>query len=155
MSSHVGTLALPGKYDWTCASFGPPESTTQTANNSVQPFLYSSLQILYNGRPFPPKLSPHMGDLDTPSNTWFLGPKRHLDWFSLFCTDDRRVFLYFTMWRHYPLKIAPSHRGSRPPSNTWFPGPTPVLNPNGILTGSAIFAGLTSVTDWQTTVLGG
>jgi len=29
-----------------------------------------------------------------------------------------------------------------------------VLNPNGISTGSAIFAGLTSVTDRQTTLLG-
>jgi len=27
------------KYDWTCASFSSPESTTQTANRSVQPFL--------------------------------------------------------------------------------------------------------------------
>ena len=34
-----------------------------------------------------------------------------------------------------------------PPSNTWFSGPTRVLNPNGISIGSAVFAGLTSVTD--------
>jgi len=33
-----GTLAQPGEYDWTYAFFGPPESTTQTANRSVQPF---------------------------------------------------------------------------------------------------------------------
>jgi len=37
--------------------------------------------------------------------------------------------------------------GSGPPSNTWFPGPTKVLNPSSISIGSAIFAGLTSVTD--------
>jgi len=43
--------------------------------------------------------------------------------------------------------------GSGPPCNTWFPGPTRVLNPNGILIGSAIFAGLTSVTERQTTLL--
>jgi len=36
--SHEGTLAPPGEYDWTCASFGPLVSTTQTANGSVQPF---------------------------------------------------------------------------------------------------------------------
>jgi len=36
------------------------------------------------------------------------------------------------------------------PSNTWFPGPTRVLNPNGISIGSAVFAGLTSVTDRPT-----
>ena len=36
------------------------------------------------------------------------------------------------------------------PSNTWFLGPTLVLNPNGISIGSAVFAGLTSLTDRQT-----
>ena len=46
-----------------------------------------------------------------------------------------------------PLKIAASHGGSGPPSNTWLLGPTRVLNPNGISIGSAVFAGLTSVTD--------
>jgi len=73
MPSHVGTLAPPGKYDWTCASFGPPESTTQTANQSVQPFLHSSQQkvpILCNGQPFPKKLPRLMWA----SNSWFLGP---------------------------------------------------------------------------------
>jgi len=39
------------------------------------------------------------------------------------------------------------------PSYTWFPGPTQVFNPNGISIGSAVFAGLTSVTDRQTMVL--
>jgi len=34
--------------------------------------------------------------------------------------------------------------GAGPQSNTWFPRPTRVLNPNGISTGSAVFAGLTS-----------
>ena len=33
-------------------------------------------------------------------------------------------------------------------------GPIRVLNPNGISIGSAVFAGLTSVTDRQTTLLG-
>ena len=78
-------------------------------------------------------------------------PKRHLDRFSCFCTDDRRVSPYFTMG--CPFKISPSHWGSEPLSNTWFLGPTQVLNPNGISIGSAVFAGLTSVTDGQTTVL--
>ena len=41
-------------------SFGPAESTSQTANRSVQPCLHSSRQnvpILYNGRPFPKKIA--------------------------------------------------------------------------------------------------
>jgi len=40
--------------------------------------------------------------------------------------------------------------GSDPLSNTWSLGPTQVLNPNGTSIGSAVFAGLTSVTDRQT-----
>jgi len=51
---------------------------------------------------------------------------------------------------HLTLQIAPSHGGSGPLSNTWFPRPTRVLNPNGISIGSAISAGLTSVTDHAT-----
>jgi len=44
--------------------------------------------------------------------------------------------------------------GSELPSNTWSLGPTQVLNSNGISIGSAVFVGLTSVTDRQTTLLG-
>ena len=88
----------------------------------------------------------------TPSNTipWAhpsLQPNRHLNWFSRFCTDDRRVSLYFTKGHLFPLKIALPVGVSGPPSNTWLPGPTWVLNPNSISIGWAIFAGLTSVTD--------
>jgi len=36
--SSEGILSPPGEYDWTCAAFGPPESTNQTENWSVQPF---------------------------------------------------------------------------------------------------------------------
>jgi len=81
-----------------------------------------------------------------------LSPQRkwHLDRFSHFCTDDRRVSLYFTTGRPFPLKIALSRGVSGPPSNTWFLGPTRVLNPNGILMGAAVFAGFTSVTDRPT-----
>jgi len=50
----------------------------------------------------------------------------------------------------FPLKIALSHGRSGPPSITWFPGPTRVLNPNGILIGAAVFAGVTSVIDRRT-----
>jgi len=32
VSFRQGTLAPPGEYDWTCASFGPLESKTDTAN---------------------------------------------------------------------------------------------------------------------------
>jgi len=79
VSSHEGTLAPPGEYDWNCASFGPLESTTQTANGSVQLFLHSlrhKVPLLYNGRPYPPELPFPSGDLDLPCNTWCFGPMR-------------------------------------------------------------------------------
>jgi len=49
----------------------------------------------------------------------------------------------------FPVKTAPL-MGDLAPSNTWFLRPTRVLNPNGISTGPAVFAGLTNVTDRQT-----
>jgi len=55
-------------------------------------------------------------------------------------------------WPLFPLKISP-RVGIWNPSNTWFLGPTRVHNPNGILTGSAVFAGLAIWswhTDWRT-----
>jgi len=63
-----GTLARPGEHDWTRASFGPPESTTQTANRWVQLFLHSyGRKSLYftMGDPFPQNCSLSCGgDLD-------------------------------------------------------------------------------------------
>jgi len=52
----------------------------------------------------------------------------------------------FSLKIKLPLPIGRSGR----PSNTRFPGPTQVLNPNGMLIGSAVFAGLTTVTNPQT-----
>jgi len=54
------------------------------------------------------------------------------------------------MGRPSLLKIATFPWGMWTPSNTWFLGPTRVLNPNDISIASAIFAGLTSVTDRPT-----
>jgi len=66
-----------------------------------------------------------------------------------FHTDDSRVPLYFTMGAYLPQSCS-FPWGIWTLSNTWFPGPIRVLNPNGISIGSAIFAGLTSVTDRPT-----
>ena len=94
------TLAPLGKYDWTCASFSPLESTTKMANGSVQPFLHSLWQkvpMLYNGHPYPPELPLLMGHLDLPCNTWCFGTMRVHNrngtsiGSTLFCTDDRGV----------------------------------------------------------------
>jgi len=78
VSSHEGTLTPLGEYDWTCASFGPPESTTRTANRSVQPFLHRSRQkvfVLYNGRPYIHKNCRFLWvGYEPPCNAWFPGP---------------------------------------------------------------------------------
>ena len=98
--SHEGTWAQPGKYNLTYASLGPPKSTTQTANRSVQPFLHSSRQSV--GHVLFPCNCPFAWGIWAPSNTipWAHlspQPKQHLDRFSHFSTDDRRVSLCFTV----------------------------------------------------------
>jgi len=79
-------------------------------------------------------------------------------------TASRLVQLFLHRWLQgvlilyngcpFPPQNCPFPWGIWTPSNTWFPGPTQVLNPNGIPIGSAVFAGLISVTDRQTTLLG-
>jgi len=56
---------------------------------------------------FSSKLSLPMGNLNPISyiirwTHWSPQPKQCLDWFSRFCTDDRKVSLYFTMGRPSP-----------------------------------------------------
>jgi len=69
---------------------------------------------------------------------------------SVLCTAHNRQSLNFTM-ASFPQKL-PLPMGIWTLSNTLFLGPTrgPSPQPNGISIGSAVFAGLTSVTDWQT-----
>ena len=77
-------------------------------------------------------------------------PERHLDRFSRSCTLTAES-PYTLQWVvPFALKIAPSHKGIWSLTHTWFRGPTRVHNPNGILIGSAAFAGLTIVTDRPT-----
>jgi len=110
------------------------------------------VSVYFNmGAPFP-KNCLFPWEIWTPSNMilWAYPspqPKGHLNRFCCFCTDDCRVSLYFTMSPLSPRKIVLLHWGIWTPSNARFSGPTQVLNPNGISIGSAIFAGLTSVTD--------
>ena len=77
-------------------------------------------------------------------------PKRHLNSqlrFSDFCTAHRRVSLYFIVGSPSPSKLPLPMGGSGHLSTTWFLWPTQVLNPNSILIGSTVFAGLSTVTD--------
>jgi len=57
------------------------------------------------------------------------------------CLYTLQRFVFFA------LKIAPSHVGIWTSFNTWLTGPTRIRNANGNLIVSAVFAGLTSVTD--------
>jgi len=128
-------------------SLGPFESTAQTANWSVQPFLHSSQQkvpILYNGGPFPPKLSLLVGGMGTPSFSWFLeaDPAHNPNCIMIASAIFAQVTVegpYTLQWAPVSPKIAPSHGGSGPPCKTRFVGPIRAHRPNGISTGSAVF----------------
>ena len=93
------------------------------------------------------------------SNACFLGPitrvhvPNGIDRFSCFCSAHGRHSLYFTMGHPFPPQNCPFAWGIWTPSNTWFFRPTGVHNPNGIFISSAVFAGLTIVTERQTTTL--
>jgi len=106
------------------------------------------------GDPFP-QIAPFCGRIGTPSNSWFLGPVSANNPNGI--TIGSADFVQVTAECHYTLQWAPiypklplSMGGSGPSFNKWFTGPTRVLNLNGISIGSAVFAGLTSVTDRQT-----
>jgi len=60
------------------ASLGPPQSASQMASQSAQPFLHSSRQSPYSSQWGAPLLSklPLAWGIWTPSNTWFLGPNQ-------------------------------------------------------------------------------
>jgi len=54
---------------------------------------------------------------------------------------------YTLQWAALPPKLSLPLGVSGPPANTWFLGSTRVRIPKGISIGSAVFAGLTIVTD--------
>jgi len=117
--------------------------------------LWQKVPILDTGCPYPPELPLPMGNLDLPCNTWCLRSMRAHNPNST--SIGSAVFakmtaecLYCSQWfACFPLKIAPSHVGICTSCNTWLIGPTRVRNANGNLITSAVFARLTSVTDWQ------
>jgi len=90
------------------ASFGRPETTSQTTSESVQPCLHGSWQSVIARMPrhvLSPKNSVFTwGDLDPHRIHDFLAHsslngKWRLDWFSRLCTAHGRELLYFTMGR--------------------------------------------------------
>jgi len=77
--------------------------------------------------------------------------KRHLDRFSHVCTAHGKAKLPRTLQWAAIFPKMPFPWGSEP--HSWFLGYTRVCNPNGISIGSAVFAGLTTMTDQWTTLL--
>jgi len=116
-------------YNVFSGTLNPTQSINQSINLAQ---LMAESPYTYNGFFFPPNLSFPMGDMDPHLIQDLLGPPESSTQtasqlvqpvlFSRFCTDDRRVFLYFTVGCPFPLKIAPSHGGIWTPSNTWFLG---------------------------------
>jgi len=87
MSTWEGTLAPPGECGWTCASFGPPESTTQTANWSVEPFF---AQLMAECRRVHWRHLANTIELVLLSSHPSPQSKRQIDRFSHFCTTHCR-----------------------------------------------------------------
>jgi len=116
------TLAPPGEYDWTCASLGPPKPKRQIDRFSG--FCTSSRQkvpIFTMGVPFIQNCPFPLGDLDPmnfviPWTSPSPQPKRHLDRFSRFCTDDRGVCLHFTMGHPFSPQNCPFPWGDLDPN---------------------------------------
>jgi len=149
----------PNEYDWTCASFGPMESTTETANGSVQLFFCTAYgtKCLYftMGTPIHQKCPFPWGIWTSHVTHDALGP-----WERTTETAPQSVQPCLHRWPKsvsilfacFALRFFPSHVGIWTPCNTWFIRPTRVRNANGNLIVSALFARLTSVTDWQVTL---
>jgi len=98
-----------------------------------------------------------------PSNTWFLGPiwahnpnGISIGW-AVFCTDDRRVIIFYNGTPLFPSKLPLSMGDLDPHLIHGSLGPlesSTTQTPFQFVHCSAAFAGLTSVTDWQTMLLG-
>jgi len=94
-------------------SLDPPESKSQMASRSVQPFLHSwrqTVTVLYKWQPLPLKIVPSHGESEPHLIHDSLGPhefsaKRHVDRFSRFCTAHFRASLCSAMCRPLPSKL--------------------------------------------------
>jgi len=111
----------------------PSEPITQMASRSVESFLQCSWHT-------------------TIPNTWFLGCIRVLNPTGISIGSAIFAELMAVCRRACPgmslaIKTAHSYGAIWTSSNTWFLGRTESSNPNGISIGSAVFAGLTTVTD--------
>jgi len=150
--SHEGTLAPPGEYDCNLCILRPSRVHKRNGKwigSGIFAQLTAESAYTLQWAPLSTRISTsHVthDDLGPCEPTTQTAPRP----FSRVFTDDRWVSLYFIMvCLCFPLEIAPSHVGIWTSCNTWFTGPTGVRDANGNLIVLAVFAGLTSVTDWQ------
>ena len=131
---------------------GPPESITQTAAPSIQPFLYSSRQcrLACPGMSFSLKMSLRTGYLYPfiCKPTRILNPSGILIGSQLTAGRPYRPTLQWAVI--FPSKFTPSHDGIWTACNTRFLGPTRVQSPICISIGSAVLQEVTAVTHRST-----
>jgi len=116
--AHLGS---PGQraVKWLLLLFlGPSESTTQTVNQLVQPFLHSSWQCrrVCTGMSFPLMIANSHENICTPCNAWFLGSTRlsipnSISIASAILHRSRQKVPILYNWRTFP-QTAPSHGGT-------------------------------------------
>jgi len=120
------------RHDWTWASFRPPESTTKTANRSVQPFLHSLPQsvVWHIGATWRIRLTIN-NIIDwtcvLPLAHQSLQPKRQNRSVQPFLQSSQQKVPILYLGANFP-KNCHFPWGSRPLSSTWFLGPIRVLN---------------------------
>jgi len=127
-------------------SLGPPESKSQTASLSVQPFLHSSRQSVVGdvGACSSPQNCPFHGYLNThlahrSSGLPYSASQPASRSGQPFMHNYSRQKIHILYNGPLHPEIAHSHGGSEPTSNTLRRGHTRVKNPNGISIGSAVF----------------
>jgi len=153
VSSHLGTLAPPANM----AECVPLALSSSQPKRQIDRFSHFCINhgrkslCFTMGDPFPQNCPISWRDLQPHLTHDSLSPfKPSTQACQSVQPFDHRVSVYFTIGCPFPPQNWPFPWVSGPPSNTWFPGPTQVLNPNGSSISSAVFAGLTSVTDWPT-----
>jgi len=156
MPSHLGTLAPPGEYGWTFELMLPSALLSPQPKRQIDRFsrfcTAHGRKSLYftTGNHFPPKLPLLMEEFGPHLTDDSLGQSE-----PIIQMASQSVQLFSQGWPQsapilYTGRPFPPKLSLPGPHLTWFLGPIREHNPNGILIGSAVFAGLTSMRDRPT-----
>jgi len=121
VSFHKGTLAPPGEYDWTCASFRPTRVHSRNGKwigSAVFAQLMKESAYTLQWAPLSTRIAPSRGGSGPPiCNTWCFQPMRvHIPngtsigsvVFAQMTAECLRTLQWFVC---FPLRIAPTHVG--------------------------------------------